>query len=51
LEKKKNRIKWVFEKFQNQKTHWVRVFEKNKIKITEAPVLGISKTSKNCWVS
>jgi hypothetical protein len=22
-----------------------------KIKITEAPVLGISKTSKNCWVS
>jgi len=24
---------------------------KTKIKITEAPVLGISKTSKNRWVS
>jgi hypothetical protein len=53
LEKKtesKNHWFWVFENFPNQKNHWVRVFDK-KIKITEGPVLGISKASKNCWVS
>jgi len=26
--------------------YWIK-----KIKITKAPILGISKTSKNCWVS
>ncbi len=57
---------WIFgeKKTTESKNHWFWVFEIfgikritglgysiKEIKITEAPVLGISKTSKNCWVS
>ncbi len=63
VDKKNTSVGWVFdffvipicadyleEKKQNERIIGLRYLIK-KIKIIEALVLGISKTSKNCWVS